>query len=106
MDENNKTDFQEAMRQIRNVILTRDANTDFKYSSPKNDVNADVKNGMNKVVTFIPDAGGSIVINGKCFFIKISLISGISDTKIGLKSGNLFTDFLQYTGNFKRCISV
>lgn len=32
MDENKKTDFQEAMRQIRNVILTRDANTDFKYS--------------------------------------------------------------------------
>ena len=57
---------------------------------------------MSEVVTFIPDAGGSIVINGKCFFIKISLISGISDTKIGLKSGNLFTDFLQYTGNFKR----
>ena len=56
---------------------------------------------MSEVVTFIPDAGGSIVINGKCFFIKISLISGISDTKIGLKSGNLFTDFLQYTGNFK-----
>lgn len=51
---------------------------------------------MSEVVTFIPDAGGSIVINGKCFFIKISLISGISDTKIGLKSGNLFTDFLQY----------
>lgn len=66
------------------------------------------KNGilLLQVVTFIPDAGGSIVINGKCFFIKISLISGISDTKIGLKSGNLFTDFLQYTGNFKRCISV
>ena len=61
---------------------------------------------MSEVVTFIPDAGGSIVINGKCFFIKISLISGISDTKIGLKSGNLFTYFLQYTGNFKRCISV
>ena len=61
---------------------------------------------MSEVVTFIPDAGGSIVINGKCFFIKISLISGISDTKIGQKSGNLFTDFLQYTGNFKRCISV
>ena len=38
---------------------------------------------MSEVVTFIPDAGGSIVINGKCFFIKISLISGISDTKIG-----------------------
>lgn len=36
---------------------------------------------MSEVVTFIPDAGGSIVINGKCFFIKISLISGISDTK-------------------------
>ena len=35
------------------------------------------------------------------FFIKISLISGISDTKIGLKSGNLFTDFLQYTGNLR-----
>ena len=50
---------------------------------------------MSEVVTFIPDAGGSIVINGKCFFIKISLISGISDTKIGLKSGNLFTDVLQ-----------
>lgn len=41
---------------------------------------------MSEVVTFIPDAGGSIVINGKCFFIKISLISGISDTKIGLKT--------------------
>ena len=65
-----------------------------------------VRISSGQVVTFIPDAGGSIVINGKCFFIKISLISGISDTKIGLKSGNLFTDFLQYTGNFKRCISV
>ena len=47
---------------------------------------------MSEVVTFIPDAGESIVING------------ISDTKIGLKSGNLCIDFLQYTGNFKRCI--
>ena len=37
---------------------------------------------------------------------KIISKGGISDTKIGLKSGNLFTDFLQYTGNFKRCISV
>ena len=53
MDENNKTDFQEAMRQIRNVILTRDANTDFKYSSPKNDVNADVKNGIKKKKVYI-----------------------------------------------------
>lgn len=31
---------------------------------------------------------------------------GISDIKIGLKSGNLFTDFLHYTGNFKRYFSV
>ena len=46
---------------------------------------------MSEVVTFIPDAGGSIVINGKCFFIKISLISGISDTKIGLKSGEPYS---------------
>ena len=53
MDENNKTDFQEAMRQIRNVILTKDANTDFKYSSPKNDVNADVKNGIKKKKVYI-----------------------------------------------------
>ena len=53
MDENNKTDFQEAMRQIRNVILTRDANTDFKYSSPKNDVNADVKNGIKKKKVYL-----------------------------------------------------
>ena len=53
MDDNNKSDFQEAMRQIRNVILTRDANTDFKYSSPKNDVNADVKNGIKKKKVYI-----------------------------------------------------
>lgn len=53
MDDNNKSDFKEAMRQIRNVILTRDANTDFKYSSPKNDVNADVKNGIKKKKVYI-----------------------------------------------------
>ena len=32
--------------------------------------------------------------------------SGISDIKIVQKSGNSFTDFLHYTGNFKRCISA
>lgn len=53
MDDNNKSDFQDAMRQIRNVILTRDANTDFKYSSPKNDVNADVKNGIKKKKVYL-----------------------------------------------------
>ena len=51
--DNNKSDFQEAMRQIRNVILTRDANTDFKYSSPENEVNADVKNGIKKKKVYI-----------------------------------------------------
>ena len=38
--------------------------------------------------------------------IKGGLTSGISDIKIVQKSGNSFTDFLHYTGNFKRCISV
>lgn len=51
--DNNKSDFQEAMRQIRNVILTRDANTDFEYSSSQNDVNADVKNGIKKKKVYI-----------------------------------------------------
>ena len=37
---------------------------------------------------------------------KLNTKGGISDTKIGLKSGNTFTDFLHYTGNFKRCFSV
>lgn len=37
---------------------------------------------------------------------KLITKGGISDTKIGLKSGNTFTDFLHYTGNFKRCFSV
>ena len=31
---------------------------------------------------------------------------GISDIKIGQKSGNTFQDFLHYTGNFKRYFSV
>ena len=51
--DNNKSDFQEAMRQIRNVILTRDANTDFEYSSSQNDVNAEVKNGIKKKKVYI-----------------------------------------------------
>ena len=37
---------------------------------------------------------------------KIISLSGISDIKIGQKSGNSFTDFLHYTGNFKRDFSV
>lgn len=51
--DNQKTDFQDAMRKIRNVILTRDANTDFKYSSTENDVNAEVKNGIKKKKIYI-----------------------------------------------------
>ena len=33
-------------------------------------------------------------------FKKVSLTSGISNIKIGQKSGNTFQDFLHYTGNF------
>lgn len=38
------------------------------------------------------------------FFIKFSLTSGISDIKIGLKSGNPKEDVLLYGGSGMRCI--
>ena len=39
-------------------------------------------------------------------FIKFSLTSGISDIKIGLKSGNPKEDVLLYGGSGMRCISA
>lgn len=48
MSDNNESYFQNSMRKITNVILTKDGDTDFKYSSAENDVNAEVKNGIKK----------------------------------------------------------
>lgn len=48
MSDNNESYFQNSMRRITNVILTKDGDTDFKYSSVENDVNAEVKNGIKK----------------------------------------------------------
>ena len=48
----------------------------------------------------------------RCLFVKqrkrqtMRLKDGIPDMKIGQKRGNPFTDFLRYTGNFKRYFSV
>lgn len=43
-----KKSFHESMREISNVILTRDVNTDFSFSSAENDQNAEIKNGLKK----------------------------------------------------------
>ena len=48
MSDNKESYFQNSMRRITNVILTKDGDTDFKYSSAENDINAEVKNGIKK----------------------------------------------------------
>lgn len=51
--------------------------------------------GAVKMMRFLYDNCRKLVSKG-----------GISDTEIGLKSGNTFRDFLYNTGDFKRYFSV
>lgn len=66
-------DAQDSLRELKNIFLTGDANTDFSFSSAQDDPNAKVKNELKK---------GRLYLLAFAFFPALSGIIGILQTVI------------------------
>lgn len=64
---------QDSLRELKNIFLTGDANTDFSFSSAQNDPNAEVRNELKK---------GRLYLLAFAFFPALSGIIGILQTVI------------------------